>query len=327
MTTETKLQILRKNIKNNTEKFKMKIKGTTLDIDKFQSSLSSALTKNVKLQNCNNFIQLAHDVASFGLYPDTSAQHAHIIPFKNSAKLIIGYRGYLKKLDEAGYFVDCELVTKTEIEEGRFKEIRGTTQQIIHEPIRSGIRDRNNIAAVYCIIRHKDPQSNYLVSSVISIEEINEMVSKDKGSVWSSQARKTDYGQMVLKTAIRNCVKKVALDSVNEMSNYEAKRDEEADREPDERLKPVYESQNLQDAMQQIQEPEPQIIEAEKVDEWQGVKQPSLLDDYKDKINNATNKMQLVQIAAEISDSGMGKADKEVLAKIYSPKLKLLKND
>ncbi len=105
------------------------------------------------------------------------------------------------------------------------------------------------------------------------------------------------------------------------------KRDEEADKEPDERLKPVYESKNLQDAMQQIQEPEPQIIEAEKVDEWQGVKQPSLLDDYKDKINNATNKMQLVQIAAEISDSGMGKADKEVLAKIYSPKLKLLKND
>ena len=150
------------------------------------------------------------------------------------AQLIIGYRGYIPKLEEAGYTVEAEIVTKEEVEKGLFKELRGSETKIMHSPIRTGIRTRENIALAYCIIKHKE---NPPVISVLSKEEMEEMAKKEQyidekkvkalGNVWQSKERSTDYGQMCIKTVIRNAVKKVNLQIANEMSNYEGKRDSE----------------------------------------------------------------------------------------------------
>lgn len=221
------------------------------DVKKFMATLSLEVQKNEKLGQCTNLIEVAKDVASFGLIIGGLAGQSYLIPYNQKykegnsyksrmvAQLIIGYKGYITKLEEAGYFVEAEIVTKEEVEKGCFKEIRGSQTQIIHNPIRSGIRTRENIALAYCVIRHKE---NPPVVAVLSKEEIEEMAKTEQwidgangkkekirglGNVWQGKQRATDYGQMCIKTVIRNAVKKVNLQIANEMSAYEGKRDSE----------------------------------------------------------------------------------------------------
>jgi phage RecT family recombinase len=215
------------------------------DVNKFMATLSLEVQKNPKLGQCINLIEVAKDVASFGLIIGGLANQSYLIPFNKkikdgnnwksimTAQLIIGYRGYIAKLEEAGYTVEAEIVTNDEVEKGLFKELRGSETRIMHSPIRNGIRTREDIALAYCVIKHKD---NPPVISVLSKEEIEEMAKKEQyiegkkvkalGNVWQSKERSTDYGQMCIKTAIRNAVKKVNLQIANEMSTYEGKRDE-----------------------------------------------------------------------------------------------------
>ena len=216
------------------------------DVNKFMATLRREVQKNPKLGQCSNLIEVAKDVASFGLIIGGLANQSYLIPFNKKykegntwkskivAQLIIGYRGYITKLEEAGYTVEAEIVTKEEVEKGLFKELRGSETKIMHSPIRTGIRTRENIALAYCIIKHKE---NTPVISVLSKEEMEEMAKKEQyidekkvkalGNVWQSKERSTDYGQMCIKTVIRNAVKKVNLQIANEMSNYEGKRDSE----------------------------------------------------------------------------------------------------
>lgn len=89
-------------------------------------------------------------------------------------------------------------------------------------------------------------------------------------------------------------------------------------------LTPVHSAPDLNAAMKQIEEPkkEPVIINENQIDMF-----PSLLDDYKTRIEKTSNKVTLIQIGNEIADSGMGETDKNILKELYSTKLQLLKND
>jgi phage RecT family recombinase len=216
------------------------------DVNKFMATLWLEVQKTPELAKCDNLLEIAKDVASFGLIIGGAAQQAYLIPYNKKIKdtgewkmivqLIIGYKGYITKLEEAGYTIEVELVTKKEVEEGRFEEIRGSDTKIIHRPIREGIRDRDNIALAYCIIKGNGSSP---VISVLSKEEIEEMAKTDQyntttrqkekklGNVWTQNQRLTDYGQMCIKTLIRNCVKKVNLRIANEMSAYEGEKEKE----------------------------------------------------------------------------------------------------
>lgn len=221
------------------------------NVKKFIATFCLEVQKNPKLANCTNLIEVARDVASFGLVIGGLANQAYLIPFdkkkkvgtqwisETTAQLIIGYRGYITKLEEAGYTVEVEIVTNEEIDKGCFQEIRGSETKIVHSPIRKGIRDRENIALAYCIIKGNNTAP---VISVLSKEEMEEMAKTDKwvdgdngkkvkerglSNVWLNQDRTTDFGQQCIKTVIRNCVKKVNLRIANEMSAYEGQRDAE----------------------------------------------------------------------------------------------------
>jgi len=217
----------------------------SFDVKKFIATFCLEVQKNPKLAQCTNLIEVARDVANFGLIIGGLANQAHLIPYQNyktkeySAQLIVGYKGYITKLEEAGYNVEVEIVTNEEVEKGHFEELRGTETKIIHRPIRSGIRDRESIALAYCIIKGKNLEP---IISVLSKEEIEEIgktsqwVDGDNGkktkenrlsNVWLNKDRTTDFGQQCIKTVIRNAVKKVNLSIANEMSTYEGKRDEQ----------------------------------------------------------------------------------------------------
>ena len=239
-----------KNNINKAEKSLSAVLPKNFDVKKFMATLWMEVQKTPKLAECGNLLEVARDVASFGLIVGGQAQQAFLVPFKKSfrgangkwtykmvAQLMIGYKGYITKLEEAGYTVEVEIVTKKELDEGRFEEIRGSETKIIHKPIREGIRDRDNIALAYCIIKGNGTSP---VISVLSKEEIEEMAKTDKyneetkkkegkalSNVWVQNQRLTDYGQMCMKTVIRNCVKKVNLRIANEMSAYEGEKEKE----------------------------------------------------------------------------------------------------
>jgi phage RecT family recombinase len=233
---------IKKIISANQKQFEA-VLPSNFDVKKFMGTLFLEVQKNPKLGECTNLIEVAKDVASFGLIVGGLANQAYLIPYTNyktkvtTAQLIIGYKGYVTKLEEAGYSIEVELVTKEELEQNRFQEIRGSDPKIIHNPIRNCIRTKDSIALAYCVLT-KDGKQTF---TVLSKEEIEEMAKTEKwieengkkskvrglGNVWESDQRTTDYGQMCLKTVIRNAVKKVNLGIANEMSTYEGKRDEE----------------------------------------------------------------------------------------------------
>jgi phage RecT family recombinase len=276
------------------------------DVNKFMATLWLEVQKTPKLAECNNLLEIAKDVASFGLIIGGAAQQAYLIPFKKNykegnewkskmvAQLIVGYKGYIAKLEEAGYTVEVELATKREVEEGRFEEYRGSDAKIIHRPIREGIRDRENIALAYCIIKGNGTSP---VMSVLSREEIEEMAKTDQyengkkakekklGNVWTQNQRSTDFGQMCLKTVIRNCVKKVNLRIANELSVYEGEKEKEiieinpqsktaAAHNPPAELQKVYEEPELPFAdvekvvkQEQVMEQTNDFVDREKVEQ------------------------------------------------------------
>ncbi len=240
MTNETKLETIKREIFSpKTLKGFEALLPKNFDVKQFCGSLWLEVQNNPKLQNCNNILDLARDCANFGLLPNTLSGQCYFIPFKDKdkvykAKLIIGYKGYITKLEEAGYTIECELVTKEEIEQERFQEIRGSEVSIIHRPLRNGIRDRANIALAYAIVRKEGLSPTITVLSKEEIEEIaktekwvGDLKTRQLGNVWTQNQRLTDYGQMCLKTVIRNVAKKVNLAISNEMSAYEGKRDEQ----------------------------------------------------------------------------------------------------
>lgn len=248
--TKTELTLIGKKEIFANQKYFEAVLPKNFDVNKFMATLSLEVQKNPKLGQCTNLIEVAKDVASFGLIIGGLANQSYLIPYNKkykdgnswksimTAQLIIGYRGYIAKLEEAGYTVETEIVTNEEVEKGFFKELRGSETKIMHTPIRNGIRKRDNIALAYCIIKHKE---NPPVISVLSKEEIEEMAKTEKsieengkkskvrelGNVWTQNQRETDYGQMCIKTVIRNAVKRVNLEIANEMSAYEGKRDSE----------------------------------------------------------------------------------------------------
>lgn len=246
MTKEISIVDQAKKAIMNSERAFEAVLPENFNVKKFIATFCLEVQKNPKLANCSNLIEVARDVASFGLVIGGLANQAYLIPFDKkkkvghqwetttTAQLIIGYRGYITKLEEAGYTVEAEVVTEEEINTGCFQEIRGSESKIIHNPIRKGIRTRENIALAYCIIKGKEGAP---IISVLSKEEIEEIAKTSKwvdgkkeislSNVWLNEDRTTDYGQQCIKTVIRNGVKKVNLRIANEMSAYEGQRDEE----------------------------------------------------------------------------------------------------
>ena len=293
------------------------------NVQKFIATFCLEVQKNPKLAQCTNLIEVARDVASFGLVIGGLANQAYLIPFdkkrkignewtsETTAQLIIGYRGYITKLEEAGYTVEAEIVTNEEIDKGCFQEIRGSETKIIHNPIRKGIRDRENIALAYCIIKGNNTAP---VISVLSKEEIEEIGKTSKwvdgkkeirlSDVWLNKDRATDFGQQCIKTVIRNAVKKVNLRIANEMSAYEGQRDAEIMKNITPNQSKTANAHNIPAAIEQSFEApikmaqekevvqidkEPEVIEQENIED----KADQIYDKIKSFVKSAGNKKAL----------------------------------
>ena len=223
--------------------------GTKANVEEFLSNTLIEISRSEDLKKCtwDSIMQCAIDSANFGLVPNKQLGHAFLIPYKNynrktkqsvmECTLQIGYKGYVKKFAEYGMTVETETVTYDEVDQGKFEEHRGSNPLIMHRPIRTGIRNRENIALAYAIGRAPGKSD---IITVMSRQDIEEAVKSEyydyekekkvfglKGA-WvdkGASGRATDFGELCKKTAIRRLAKISDIDVVNKMSSYEGERD------------------------------------------------------------------------------------------------------
>jgi len=221
-------------------------------VAKFKACVAMEITTTPALAKCtpSSIIKSAFISANLGLMINKNLGHAWLIPYTKSEKidgkwiktsecqLQIGYKGYISKFEDSKYSIEVEVVTQREMDEDRFKEVRGTNPKIEHSPIRDGeLRVSENIALAYAIAFKTGRKPIIAVMTKQEMEEAamteyydasqKKKVRGLKG-VWRDKdnLRATDYAEMCKKTVIRRLAKSVPLNITNHMMSFEAERDQ-----------------------------------------------------------------------------------------------------
>jgi recombinational DNA repair protein RecT len=199
----------------------------------FMAIVRNELLANEKLAQCTNLVNILYDIASAGLMLGSMYDEAYIIPYKDKATFIAGYRGYVKKYNEAGYRVVVNLYSKSDVEAGLVYYNEKTDLWYTKKDLsKDDLLTQDNIAGGVIKLYQGN---NIIACEQMSINEIKE-VSKTKqwddsvkkmvsglSNVWSSKDRSTDFGEMAKKALIRRVSKRVSLHSINFLNNIENK--------------------------------------------------------------------------------------------------------
>lgn len=166
--------------------------------DRMVRILFSSIAQNPKLANCttkslfNAMIQCAQS----GIEPNTALGHAYIIPYGNTATLIIGYKGLIELCRRSKEFSS---IYAHEVYPGDEFEIQlGTSPNIKHVPKYGKEYDPQDILGCYAVVKFKD---NTYAFEYMPKHEIDKIRKRSKAS--SSGPWVTDYIQMARKTVIK----------------------------------------------------------------------------------------------------------------------------
>jgi recombination protein RecT len=167
-------------------------------------------------------------------------QEGWLIPFGNTATLVVGYMGYRNIIDRAGSVVDMHprAVHNGKRRDGRewiegtpdqFDYFFGDSPRIIHRPLNASPLFREQLRAVYIVanLRKGGKQMEVLELEEVEAHRLRSRA-KDSGP-WQ-----TDYVPMALKTAVRKITK--YLPKSNELLARALDLDDRADRGVDQAL-------------------------------------------------------------------------------------------
>lgn len=127
---------------------------------------------------------------------------AYFVPFKDTAQLIIGYRGMIKLARQSGQIqsIEAHVVRKNDTFEIEF----GLVPKLIHKPNMTA--EPGDPVAVYAIAKFKD---GALQCEVLSIHEVN--LIRARSAAADSGPWVTDYAEMAKKTVVRRLCKFLPL--------------------------------------------------------------------------------------------------------------------
>jgi len=142
-------------------------------------------------------IQTITDMATLDLSPHKAGGECYIIPFKNIATLMVGYKGFIKLICRAG---DITGIKSVVVYEGEHFEWKQTDERTIidHTPSLDLQGDESKIKAVYAVAYVKDGPNLVEVMNRKQIDKIHN-ASKSK----NSPAYRQWKIQMVRKAPIR----------------------------------------------------------------------------------------------------------------------------
>lgn len=163
-----------------------------------------SISKTPALRNCkpDSLLLSVCDAAALGLTCGGGTQEAYLVPYKDTATLIIGYRGMIKLARQSG---EIASITAECVYQGdEFDYELGLELKLSHKP--HDETDDDKITHVYAIARFTNGFSQLIVMTRKQVEKIRQRSRASGSGPWQ-----TDYAEMCKKTAIRRLCKLLPL--------------------------------------------------------------------------------------------------------------------
>lgn len=165
----------------------------------------SAVRTTPKLLNCksDSLIGAIVQCAQLGLEPNTALGHCYLIPFKDEAQIIVGYKGLIDLARRSGQIVSIAAHVVHENDE--FEYEYGLDQKLRHVP--ADTDERGQITHAYAVAHFKDGGHAFEVMSLGDIHSVM-LKTQSRGNYgpW-----KDHFPEMARKTAIRRLSKFLPL--------------------------------------------------------------------------------------------------------------------
>lgn len=125
---------------NRQDRLTNALEGTGISADRFIEGVVQTVAKNNDLLKCTreSVLMACLEAAQIGLEPTGVLNQAWLVPYKTTARLMIGYGGYITLLDRSRSYDFIEAVVVFENDEFWYE--RGTNPQIHHVPAADGQR-------------------------------------------------------------------------------------------------------------------------------------------------------------------------------------------
>jgi len=177
---------------------------------KISRVIMTEIAKNPKLLKCTkeSVLTSVMEACQLGLVPNSVQGLAYLIPYGTKCQLITGYKGLISLALQSGRLASIwgRIVRKGD----SFEYEEGTDPFIHHKPvIGSKILQAGSVVGAYAVAKMKggeDTQFEFL--SVLDIERVKARSSSGNRGPWVD-----DYEQMAKKTAVRQLLKWLPLES------------------------------------------------------------------------------------------------------------------
>lgn len=171
-----------------------------LTVERLMKVAVGAMMKSPNLQKCtpNSLLNCFIGAAEVGLEPGGVLGHAYLVPYGDTATMIIGYRGLIELMRRTGELASIRCVVVHE--KDTFKLTEGIEQTIKHEPFLAG--DAGPLKFAYCVAKLKDGSVQVELMTRHQIEEIRKRSRAGQSGPWV-----TDFEEMAKKTVLRRAAK------------------------------------------------------------------------------------------------------------------------
>lgn len=222
-----------------------------VSMDKFAQWCMIALARDSKLLGCTaqSVFRSLNMAAQLGLDPTGVGGQAWVVPYKQTAQLLVGYKGLLDLARRTGIVVgvDAEVIHKNDA----FRFQQGTHPRIIHRPVID--TDPGPMIGAYAILRLRG--DTYPMQRVMRKAEIDAIRSSSRAG--ETGPWQTHYEAMARKTVLRQVLKLAPTSTELKVAEAAEERIEVEGENPD--LSDLVPMPVLDD------EPEPPMTKSEEV--------------------------------------------------------------
>jgi len=239
------------------------------EVYRYASSVLAEIKKSASdskrdLTVCNpdSIVQAMIDAASFGLTID-GRQHAHIVKFGNSASFQIGFRGYLAKIKE--HYPDADFTIEL-IFEGDDVKIwaEDSMQRFTITKADPFAQSQQKFKGVLFAVSYTDNGKPIQKCVAVPKERIDRARKAAKQDfIWNS-----DYFEKAKAAAIKGACKYMfaSLQGLQEMIRYDNENNYDVNKQSEPTKSSIIQNINKKVAPEIVLPPEPEIIEAEFID-------------------------------------------------------------
>lgn len=192
-----------------------KIMPKHMTIERLKEITVLQLKQTPKLLGCElgSLMQAVYQAGALGLEPYSAMGELYILPYKETAQVIIGYKGLRKLAMNSGEVasINAHAVYEEEIKQGRFEYSQGIETVLKHSPLLSG--DKGAFVGAYAVAKFKNPDIDPVVE-YMSKEDIEHVKKSSPSAGSSSSPWQSHYSEMARKTVLRRIIKQLPLSVV-----------------------------------------------------------------------------------------------------------------